>query len=152
MGLGRLRELVMDREACCAAIHGVTKSWTRLSDWTELPRCHNSALGPQLQAHACNFGDSLVPPPSCYNCVTSVWPLCLSFSDKLVSACHQAQWPSKHSFRKQAASFPFKNKTAGLKSHCLGWRIISDLCCKKTGCQRGPPSVYSEAVHYLWRI
>ena len=36
MGLGSLRELVMDREAWHAAIHGVTKSWTRLSDWTEL--------------------------------------------------------------------------------------------------------------------
>ena len=36
MGLGRLRELVMDREAWCAAIHGLTKSWTQLSNWTEL--------------------------------------------------------------------------------------------------------------------
>ena len=32
MSLGELRELVMDREACRAAIHGVTKSWTRLSN------------------------------------------------------------------------------------------------------------------------
>ena len=36
MGLGGLREMVMDREAWQAAVHGVTKSRTWLSDWTEL--------------------------------------------------------------------------------------------------------------------
>ena len=36
MSLSRFQELVIYREAWCAAAHGVTKSWTQLSDWTEL--------------------------------------------------------------------------------------------------------------------
>ena len=47
MGLGGLQELVMNRAAWYAAVHGVAKSWTRLSDWTELnwrPTQKNAAL------------------------------------------------------------------------------------------------------------
>ena len=36
VSLSELREMVMDREAWRAVIHGVTKSWTLLSDWSDL--------------------------------------------------------------------------------------------------------------------
>ena len=46
VSLSELQGLVMDREAWSAAIHGVAKSRTRLSDWTELnwTECHNKSL------------------------------------------------------------------------------------------------------------
>ena len=50
MSLGRLRELVMDRETWRAAVHGVTKSWTRLSDLTFTFHFH--ALEKEMATHS----------------------------------------------------------------------------------------------------
>ena len=41
MSLSKLREFVIDREVWCAAVHGVAKIWTWLSDWTELKFSRN---------------------------------------------------------------------------------------------------------------
>ena len=56
MNLSKLRELVMDREAWSAAIHGVTKSQTRLSNWTELNWCLWVGVG-WLRSKAVNVAD-----------------------------------------------------------------------------------------------
>ena len=69
MGLGSLQELVMDRETWRAVVRGVTKSWTRLSDWTELNSPGLEARPTVLwvkgiNIHWCSY-------PQCYLCAHS---------------------------------------------------------------------------------
>ena len=67
MSLGELRELVMDREAWRAAIHGVAKHWTRLSDWTELELDHAIHVFSELLTHCFSVG--------MYRCQSSILKL-----------------------------------------------------------------------------
>ena len=70
MSFSKLREMVKDREAWHAAVHGVVKSWTRLSDWVELRRSNREKSFFFFFSAPCGMWD-----PSCLTRGVSAHPL-----------------------------------------------------------------------------
>ena len=71
MSLSRLQELVMDREAWCAAVHRVAKNWARLSNWTELNNSFKCC--PQLIYTIGNMGYSILTPSNNWSTFYITW-------------------------------------------------------------------------------
>ena len=74
MGLDGLQQLVMNREAGCAAVHGVKKSWTWLSDWTKLKSISWASFLLQM----CVF--QFRTEQWFFNCIKSIWLLMFGYS------------------------------------------------------------------------
>ena len=99
--LSQLRESVLDREAWCAAIHGVAKSWTQLSDWTELnwsisqmetgsiwvEGCLASAAFPEMKGIVCKWPFQLQVNLLLVNCIPIWYCRHLTLQEELRRGC-----------------------------------------------------------------
>ena len=137
MGLGGPQELVMDREAWHAAVHGVAKSWTRLSDWTEL----NDPL-------------LYVSYSNCFIWIHSLFIQQLYMIDMFIMHIF---WRRNHC-TESFSSWPVSHKIPVLLVFCLFLSTV--LYCLNPGGGHGSPLQYSclekgMAVHssiLAWRI
>ena len=89
MNLGKLRELVMDREALHSAVHGVAKSWARLSDWNEQNRTYQI---PEVGHRFKQESQSVAMPMGVARPNFNDWNICLSQSIEDFNTGRREEW------------------------------------------------------------
>ena len=125
IGLSKLRELVMDREAWRAVIHGVTKSWTQPSDWTELNWTEDV-----INHNTCQFSSFLPSPPSPPSVPSPPLPSSSFFSNTTIIKIHNlfpflrkqsSSWLSPFQKRKKKRSMLYIKPRRRKKKCSLSW-------------------------------
>ena len=125
MDVSELREMVMDREAWHAVIHGVAKSWTRLSNWTELNWIYQNTTS-LPQAELCTPGFSMLrSKPPLPQCCPHFWCAWTTRAILVPKVTYVSEHKRHHSSLECPLPFSWKGQTSLILHHwapiCRAW-------------------------------